>query len=84
MRRTNKRRWQCQIGLSPEAEAYSAFYRMLKIAGFDQDVFVVPDLEDAAHLQDRSFLGTLQSPDPIAQAYFQHASIGFAVEELTA
>lgn len=83
-RRTNKRRWQCQIGLSPEAEAYGEFYRMLKIAGFDQDVFVVPDPEDTAHLQDRSFLGTLQSPDPIAQVYFQHASIGFSVEELNA
>lgn len=57
---------------------------MLKIAGFDQDVFVVPDPDDTAHMQDRSFLGTLQSPDPIAQVYFQHASIGFAVEERTA
>ena len=64
----NKKRWQCQLDMLPEDEAYGAFWRMLNISGFDRECFVVPDPNDTANLQVRSFPGRIVQPDPVAHA----------------
>jgi hypothetical protein len=78
----NKRRWQGQLDVLPEDEAFSAFWAMINLSGFDRECFVVPNPGDTANMQARSFAGRLFQIDPIAQAYFRRASAGFGIEEL--
>ncbi|MCO5071149.1 MAG: hypothetical protein M9944_08085 [Rhizobiaceae bacterium] len=82
LRLPNKKRWQCQLDLLPESEAYGAFWHMLNISGFDRECFVVPDPNDTVNLQTRSFAGRFVQPDPIAQTFFRRAGSGFGIEEL--
>lgn len=65
-----------------EAEAFGDGYRIMQVAGFDGEVFVIPDPEDGAQtMRKRAFLGTLTEMDAISQAMFGRASVGLQIEE---
>lgn len=81
-RRINPRQFRCAIDYLPEAEGYGDAYRFFQRVGYDGEVFVIPDPDDAANIQKRSFLGTLIEMDPLSQAVFGHVGTGFHVEEI--
>lgn len=80
-RRINPRVWTCKINL-PDSEAFGSGYEFLQKAGYDGEVFIIPDPSDATNLQKRSFLATISESDLISQAVAGRSSIGFKVEEI--
>ncbi|CAH1670817.1 MULTISPECIES: hypothetical protein [unclassified Chelatococcus] len=64
----------------PEAELYSSGYRMMRLAGDDREVFVIPDPADA-FIQRRSFLGRLRSFGSLSQNTFQRGGASFELKE---
>ena len=81
-RRINPRSWACSISMLPELEAYTSAYDLIQQAGYDKEVFVIPDPEDSTNMQRRAFLATITQADPISQALVSRASFGFTVEEI--
>ena len=81
-RRLNPRQFRFTLDYLPEAEAFGEAYRFMQRVGFDGEVFVIPDPDDAANIQKRSFLGTVMEMDALSQAVFGHASAGFQIEEI--
>lgn len=81
-RRINPRQFRCTLDLLPETEGYGDAYRFMQRVGFDGEVFVIPDPDDATNIQKRSFLGTVQEMDPLSQAFFGHVGTGFNIEEI--
>jgi hypothetical protein len=80
-RRINPRLFRFAIPTLPEAEAFGAAYRLMQRAGFDGEVFVIPDPDDIVNIQKRSFLGTITEMDLLTQAMFGRAGAGFQIEE---
>jgi hypothetical protein len=81
-RRVNPRVFSCSFDHLPEAEAFAAFYDLMRHSGYDREVFVIPDpAATGLELQRRSFLGTFSQMSPLTQAAFQHASTGFTIKE---
>ena len=66
----------------PELEAYTRAYDLIQQAGYDKEVFIIPDPEDSTNMQRRAFLATITQADPISQALVSRASFGFTVEEI--
>lgn len=83
-RRVNPRQWQCSFEYLPDHEAFGDVYDFLRYVGFDREVFILPDSEEKAQLQARSFFGTISQLDPLAQVVIGRSSFGFGVEEKVA
>lgn len=81
-RRINPRSWTCSISMLPELEVYTSAYNLVQQAGYDKEVFIIPDPEDSTNMQRRAFLATITQADPISQALVSRASFGFTVEEI--
>lgn len=82
-RRTNPRYFRFSIPILPEDEIYDEVYRYLRTAGFDGEVFVIPDPDAGAReMQRRSFLGRMTAMDALSQTVFQHAGFGAEIEEI--
>ncbi len=81
-RRINPRVWSCKISQIPEGEAFSSAYDLTQQAGYDKEVFVIPDVDDTTYIQRRAFLATITQADPISQAAAGTASVGFTFEEI--
>lgn len=82
-RRVNPRVFRFTIPMLDEAEAYGEAYRLMQVAGFDGEVFVIPDPDDTLNIQQRSFLGTMSEMDQLTQAVFGRVGVGFQIEERT-
>lgn len=80
-RRVNPRLFRFAIDKIGEAEAYSKFYPFMRSVGFDEEVFVIPDPDDTTNIQQRSFLGTVNSMDPLAQD-IDTVGMGFEIREI--
>ena len=80
-RRVNPRVFRASFDYLPESEGYAKAYRLFRVAGFDGEVFVIPDPEDLTGIQQRSFLGTIQTMDAIGQAAFGMVGTGFEILE---
>jgi hypothetical protein len=80
-RRINPRIFRFGIDYLPETEAYQKAYPLMRTAGFNGEVFVVPDKDDDQFMQQRSFLGRISQMDGIAQVAFQMAGVGFEIKE---
>lgn len=81
LRRKAARRFRFAFDHLPEAEAFDEAYRLMRVAGVDGQVFVLPEPDDAMHLQQRSFLGRLVQMDAISCAVWRIAGTGFEIEE---
>lgn len=81
-RRINPRSWSCRFSMLPDLEAYTSAYNLIQQAGYDKEVFIIPDPEDSTNMQRRAFLATITQADPISQALVSRASFGFTVEEI--
>lgn len=81
-RRLNPRQFRCVLDQLSDAEAYGSAYRFMQRVGFDGEVFVIPDPDDATNIQKRSFLGTVLEMDPLSQAVLGCAGAGFQIEEI--
>ena len=80
-RRINPRVFRFGIDYLPETEAYQKAYPLMRTAGFNGEVFVVPDKDDDQFMQQRSFLGRISQMDGISQVAFQLAGVGFEIKE---
>lgn len=81
-RRINPRTFQFSLNHLRESELYRDGYDFQRIAGFDGEVFVIPDPDDLTFRDRRSFLATIQRMDPLTQSMFQRGGTGFQLEEI--
>lgn len=80
-RRKNKRKWQCQISYLKNSEAFRSYLHMINLAGYDDEIFVIPD-PSSEYIQERSFLGTFTQIDSVSQPLPDRVNVGFSVEEI--
>lgn len=81
-RRVNARVTQVAFDYVPEAEAFTDFYDLFRDAGYDRDVFWIPDDElTGLELQRRAYLGTFTQMDPLTQAVVGRVGTGFTIKE---
>ncbi len=83
-RRVNPRQWQCAWDALPQAELHGAVYDFIRATGYDAEVLLIPDADDAQYLHRRAFLATAKRLDALALAYFRHGSTGFEFREIIA
>lgn len=81
-RRINPRQFVFAFDYLPEAEGYEHAYRLMQVAGFDGECFVIPDPDDIAHMQRRSFLGQIEEMDALTQAAYGCVGTGMQIEEI--
>jgi hypothetical protein len=82
-RRRNRRVFNFQIPFIDEDEAFGAFHRLQRDAGFDDLVFLIPDPEATdAIMATRAFWGRIGQMDPITQSAFERAGIGLTIREV--
>lgn len=81
-RRLNPRIFRFGIDYLPETEAYQKVYPLMRVAGFNGEVFVVPDKDDDQFMQQRSFLGRISQMDGLSQAAFRLVGTGFEIKEI--
>jgi len=81
-RRINPRVWRGAFPYLPESEGFAEAYRFFRAAGYDGEVFIVPDPDEPSSLQQRSFMGTLTQMDPLSQASYGLVGTGFSIEEI--
>jgi hypothetical protein len=81
-RRINPRVMSMSFPTVEQTEAFNNFLRAIRVAGYDGEVFVIPDPDDAAFIQQRSFFGRFVQFDPLSQVMFNRVSTGFQIEEI--
>lgn len=81
-RRRNPRVFNLAFDYLPDEEMYRDGYDFQRIAGYDGQVFVVPDPDNIQTRQRRSFLATVTRPDPLAQVTFGRSSMAFELKEI--
>lgn len=83
-RRLNPRIFRFSIDYLPELEAFRRAYPLMRVAGFDGEVFIIPDetAGGAEFLQMRSFLGRISQMDGISQVEHQLTGTGFEIKEI--
>lgn len=80
--RRDPRVFRCAWPYLPGDEVFGDVYTLLRSVGAGGEVFVIPD-PDSLHLQRRSFLGRIRSPDPLVQPLVtHHASAGLEIREI--
>lgn len=83
-RRLNPRVFRFAIPILPDDEVYREVYKYLRAAGFDGEVFVIPNPDDPADImQNRAFLGRMTQMDPITQLAANYAGFGAEIKEIT-
>jgi hypothetical protein len=81
-RRVNPRTFQCSFDTLPEDELFRRAYDFQRISGFDGQVFLIPDPEDADFLDRRAFLATASRLDAISQNAFLRGTTAFEFREV--
>lgn len=81
-RRLNPRVFRFAFDALPQDEGYADAYPFMRVAGYDGEVFVIPDPDDTAHIQKRSYLGTVTRMDGLSQAMYGLIGTGFEIEEI--
>lgn len=81
-RRKNPRRFTCAFPSLPEGEGFGNVWRMITTAGFDGEVFVIPDPLDREFAQRRGFFGRLTVADPITQSAYLRIGTAFELKEI--
>lgn len=67
----------------PETELFGRGYSLMRRAGFDGQVFVIPDPELTDDTRERrSYLGTIRAMDGLAQAAYLRGNLGFEIKEV--
>jgi hypothetical protein len=54
----------------------------MQMTGYDKEVFVIMDPDNAADLQRRSMFGRITQMDAIQQAVFGGIAVGYQIEEI--
>lgn len=81
-RRANPRVFRLGFEYLEESELYGPIYEMIRQAGYDGEVFVIPDpTDDFRQMQRRAFLGTL-NPDAISQTVPFRGNVAFEIREI--
>lgn len=82
-RRKNPRIFRFAFDYIKDAVAFLQMYDLNRAAGFDDQVYVIPDPElRDTRLYHRSFLGVFRAQDAITQAVYGHSSAGYEIEEV--
>jgi len=81
-RRLNPRVFRAAFPNMAEAEAFDEVYRMFRSVGFDGEVLVIPDPDDAANIQKRSIFGNFRTMDALSQTAFGLVGTGFEIKEI--
>lgn len=81
-RRVNPRFFSFSVKNLSEAEVFGPAWRLMDMAGFDREVFVIPQPSDADHLQQRSFFARIAQASPLVQAVCQRGHIAFELTEI--
>lgn len=81
-RRYNPRFFSFKVDYLPEADVFGPAYQLLDVAGFDRELFIVPQPDDTEHLQQRSYFARIEQADAIAQAQAGYGHFGFQALEL--
>lgn len=77
-----RRTWRCAFPMLPEGEAFGDVLRMMLRVGVSRQMFVVPDPDDAAHGQRRSFLARFKQVPAIQQVQYALGSTVFDLREV--
>jgi len=80
-RRRQPRIFGFGVNMVSEDEMFSSAYRLLRIAGTDGEIFVIPD-SSASFLQRRSFIGRVSKGGPMQQVMFGFGNTSFEIKEL--
>lgn len=80
-RRVNPRVFRLGLDFLQETEGFDEAYDFMRYVGYDREVFVIPDPDDAESIQARSFLGTINQMNGLSQTMFQILGTGFEIEE---
>lgn len=80
-RRAQRRGFRCVFEYLPETQLFDAVYRVMEL-GVEGQMFVIPDIEDTANLQKRSFFSTLNELPAIEQAVYRRGTTAFDLKEV--
>jgi hypothetical protein len=81
-RRINPRFFGFSVKNLPDAEVFGSVWHFMDLAGFDREVFVIPQPSDTDHLQQRSFFARISEASPLVQAACQRGHIAFELTEI--
>lgn len=81
-RRINPRFFSFSINYLDQDAVFGEFFDMLDVAGFDQEVFVIPEAADQGHIQQRSFFARISQANQIAQALCRRGHIALELTEI--
>lgn len=81
-RRTNPRFFSFSVKHQDDANVFGASWRLMDWAGFDREVFVIPQPSDADHHQQRSFFARISQASPLVQAACQRGHVAFELSEI--
>lgn len=81
-RRAPYRLFRFAIDLLDYDEAQQRALELMRRAGIDAEVFVVPDPDDSLNMIRRAFLGRMRELQPLTHTHYRRASVSFAVKEL--
>jgi hypothetical protein len=81
-RRTNPRYFSFSVKNLPETEVFGPAWRLMDMAGFDREIFVIPQPSDVDHLQQRSFFARIAQAPPLVQAQCLRGHIAFELTEI--
>lgn len=81
-RRVNPRFFGFSVKYQKDASVFGPSWKLMDWAGFDREVFVIPDPSDSDHLQQRSFFARISQASPIVQASCQRGHVAFELSEI--
>lgn len=81
-RRVNPRYFSFSVKHQDDANVFGPSWRLMDWAGYDREVFVIPQPSDTDHLQQRSFFARISQASPLVQAVCQRGHIAFELSEI--
>lgn len=81
-RRESLRVIRFDLGLLSDDEGFGQALELMRRAGIDGEVFVIPDPTDTVYGPQRSFLGRFRQLNLLEQAMYQLNSMSFEIKEL--
>lgn len=81
-RRVNPRFFSFSVRHQDDINVFGPTWRLMDWAGFDREVFVIPQPNDTDHLQQRSFFARISQAGPIVQAACQRGHVAFELSEI--
>lgn len=81
-RRVNPRYFSFSVKNQDEANVFGPSWRLIDWAGFDREVFVIPQPSDTDHLQQRSFFARISQASPLVQAMCKRGHVALELTEI--